>query len=250
MDFNANIIEDIIPVYNHGLVGIIECSSAFYDNLIMLVKPTSIKQISKLIATLHSSGVWPNNADELIKNKTITLDDLITTREDLFDLLINYNVDENTAKEIVKKVTSSKPTITNKELKKILINSNVPKWIIFYLKKINYLPKREVINDITLLTYRLAWFKKNYPKEFYKSLFQLNNNKILFKYIHKDEVIIFKELNKINKKKYTISPDDYNSMKDYHKELNNLTHKSTLLLSLIEIKANEDLIDYLLQESI
>lgn len=39
-------------------------------------------------------------------------------------------------------------------------------------------------------------------------------------------------------------------MKDYHKELNNLTHKSTLLLSLIEIKANEDLIDYLLQESI
>lgn len=75
MDFNTNIIEDIIPVYNHGLVGIIECSSAFYDNLIMLVKPTSIKQISKLIAALHSSGVWPNNADELIKNKTITLDD-------------------------------------------------------------------------------------------------------------------------------------------------------------------------------
>lgn len=244
-----NVIKDIYPISNNSLNGISECSTIFYYNQIKLVIPISLNQISKLIAFAHSTGGWNNNASDLLTSHNVSLDDIISTKEDLFDLLINSNIKENIVNEITSKVGSGKLNLANdKKIKKILIDSNIPKWAISFLNKVEYLPKREIINEITLLTYRLAWFKKKYTKEFYQVLFQLNNNEELLKYKDLKQIEMSKILTDLENKKHKMNPSDYKSIEKYNNALINISHKSTLLLTFMEIRTNQTLINYLLKD--
>lgn len=244
-----NVIKDIYPISNHSLNGISECSTIFYNNQIKLVNPISLNQISKLIAFAHSSGAWNNNASDLLTSHNVSLDDMISTKEDLFDLLINSNIKESIANEIVEKVSSGKLNLPNeKKAKKLLIDSNIPKWVLSFLNKVQYLPKREIINEITLLTYRLAWFKKKYTKEFYQVLFQLSNNEELLNYKDLKQVEILKILTDLKNNIYENNLNNYNNIKEYNNDLINISHRSTLLLTLMEIRTNQTLINYLLKD--
>lgn len=244
-----NVIKDIYPIFNHSLNGISECSTIFYNNQIKLVNPISLNQISKLLAFAHSSGAWNNNVSVLLTSHNVSLDDIISTKEDLFDLLINSNIKESIANEIALKVSSGKLNLLNdKKTKKLLIDSNIPKWVISFLNKVEYLPKREIINEITLLTYRLAWFKKKYTKEFYQVLFQLSNNEELLKYKDLKQVEILKILTNLKNNIYENNLNNHNSIEEYNNYLINISHKSTLLLTLMEIRTNQTLINYLLKD--
>lgn len=162
-------------------------------------------------------------------------------------MLIKINVKESIANEIASRAGSGKLDLANdKKTEKLLIDSNIPKWVIPFLSKVIYLQKRKVIDEIALLTYRLAWFKKEYTKEFYKVLFRLTNNEELLEYKDLGQIEIWDELQKIDGSIKNVS--DYNSMQERNNDVINISHKETLLYAIMEIRFNQTLMDYLLKD--
>lgn len=65
-----------------------------------ILKPKNINDYIKTKSIVHGVDVWNNNQDILFKNKKINLNNLIATREDILEYLLNHQIERSTALEI------------------------------------------------------------------------------------------------------------------------------------------------------
>lgn len=88
---------------------IIRCDNVCLDNVFTndfekeiskLLKPTTLDNYIKIKSLAHGTNVWKNNQDKLFKEKKINLDNLIATREDILEYLLNHKIEKNIALEI------------------------------------------------------------------------------------------------------------------------------------------------------
>ncbi len=88
---------------------IIRCDNVCLDNVFTndfereiskILKPKTINDYIKIKSMAHGTDVWKNNQDKLFKEKKINLDNLITTREDILEYLLNHKIERNIALEI------------------------------------------------------------------------------------------------------------------------------------------------------
>lgn len=106
-----------------------------------------------LYGFVHSTGAWKGNA-ELLYDKGIPLDELISSREDVYAYVydkLNGKCCENPAgqvfeiKEAVRKGKYSNNRMPA-EIEKLLLECEVPEWYVESMKKILYLfPKTHLI---------------------------------------------------------------------------------------------------------
>ncbi len=88
---------------------IIRCDNVCLDNVFTndfereiskILKPKTINDYIKIKSMAHGTDVWNNNQDKLFKEKKINLDNLITTREDILEYLLNHKIDKDVALDI------------------------------------------------------------------------------------------------------------------------------------------------------
>ena len=88
---------------------IIRCDNVCLDNVFTndfekeiskLLKPATLDNYIKIKSLAHGTNVWKNNQDKLFKEKKINLDNLIATREDILEYLLNHKIEKNIALEI------------------------------------------------------------------------------------------------------------------------------------------------------
>lgn len=117
----------------------------------------------------HEVSVWIDNAEKLIKNSEEVFVNVIATREDVFNLLIEKGAHRKTAYQIMEAVTNGnyKNLLDNGKLKDISV-LDLPEWYIDSLQKIEYLlPKSHAVNYAKIAV-QMMWYKINYPFEFQK----------------------------------------------------------------------------------
>lgn len=199
--------ESLELLKNANTLGISEFDYILVRNMILEIKPNSFEDFVKISGLSHGTDVWTNNAQELIKNGTATLNEVIACRDDIMNYLIEQGVEKGIAFNIMESVRKGKIRKNREEkwdeYKEIMKNHNVPEWYIKSCEKIKYLfPRAHAVNYV-MNSFRLAYYKVHYPKEFYKTYFEVKvSEKFDFTLLNNKEELI-KAIERLNERTIT-----------------------------------------------
>ncbi len=156
--------------------GIPEFRIDFFKDMISQAQPNSFRDLIQLSGLSHGTGVWTDNAQELIESG-IEVGKVIAYRDDVF----NYIQEKLTQRGISNTGYACKITEDTRrgvyarkgvsdELRKQLADIGMDEWFADSIAKIKYLfPKAHGVLYVKYAA-MLMWYKVHYPKEFEKCM--------------------------------------------------------------------------------
>ncbi len=152
--------------------GIPEFRTEFYKDMAEEVSPESFHDLIQIAGLSHGTGVWLDNAKDLIK-QGIPVSEVIAYRDDVFNHIgkhmmqkgigntgYAYKIMEDTRRGVYARGGVSE------EMKKQLKDIGIEDWFADSIGKIQYLfPKAHGVTYVKLAA-TLMWYKIHYPKEF------------------------------------------------------------------------------------
>lgn len=155
--------------FTHGTYGIPEFGTNFTRQMLDDIKPTTVSALVKMAGFAHGTNVWTGNAQELIRQGTATIDEVISARDDIMNYLILKGIDNSTAFKIMETVRKNRP-LSDEQLA-LMTEHGVPDWYVWSCKTLEYLFPRAHSVAYVMMSIRMAWFKVYYPPEFYAAYF-------------------------------------------------------------------------------
>jgi DNA polymerase-3 subunit alpha (Gram-positive type) len=180
-----------------GSFGIPEFGTKFVRGMLNDTQPTTFTELVMISGLSHGTNVWMNNAHTLVKEKTATLKDVISTRDDIMLYLIKNGLPSKESFNIMERVRKGKKLSPENE--ELMVKYKIPKWYIDSCNKIEYMfPKAHAVAYVTM-SFRIAYFKVHYPLAFYATYFSTKVDSFdaqlitLGKHVVKEKIIEFKQ---------------------------------------------------------
>lgn len=162
-------IKDKNYAFKHGTYGIPEFGTRFVRQMLDDTKPRKLSDLVRISGFSHGTDVWVNNAQDLIKSGAASLEEAISTRDDIMNYLIGKGVPDIDSFKIMEKVRKGKGV--NDDEAELMRGCNVPDWYIESCRRIKYMfPKAHAVAYV-LMSYRIAYYKVYYPLAFYAVYF-------------------------------------------------------------------------------
>ena len=152
-----------------GAMGIPEFGTKFVRGMLKNAKVQSFGDLIAVSGLSHGTDVWANNAEQLVRNKGLTLAQVISCRDNIMTDLMNKKLDPLLAFEIMEKVRKGKGV--TKEQEDIMKKHGVEDWYIDSLKKIKYMFPKAHATAYVMMAWRIAWFKLYRPLAYYATYF-------------------------------------------------------------------------------
>ncbi len=157
-----------------GSIGLPEYGTLFVRKMLEDTKPKNFSELVRISGFSHGTNVWVGNAQDLIKNGTVKLEEAVSTRDDVMNYLIEHGVEALTAFKTMENVRKGKGLEKGDSHNEEKIReAKVPEWFIDSCKKISYLFPRAHAVAYVMMAFRIAWFKINHPLAFYASYFTI-----------------------------------------------------------------------------
>jgi len=161
--------EDDKIIGETGSIGIPEFGTPFTRQMLCDTKPQSFDMLTRLSGYSHGTDVWLGNAKELILSKRATVEETISSRDDIMLFFIEKGMSDREAFSISESVRKGRGIQSDKI--EALQQIGVPAWYIESCNKIKYLfPKAHAVAYV-MMAFRIAWFKVHKPLEFYSAHF-------------------------------------------------------------------------------
>ncbi len=159
-----------------GSYGIPEFGTKFVRGMLVDTRPTTFDELIRISGLSHGTDVWLGNAQSLIEEGTVTLQDAICCRDDIMIYLIKMGLDPNKAFKIMETVRKGKALKDPEKwegFKAAMKEKNIPDWYIKSCEKIKYMfPKAHAAAYVTN-AFRIAWFKVHKPAAYYTAYFTI-----------------------------------------------------------------------------
>lgn len=161
-------------------LGIPEFGTGFVRQMLEDSKPKTFSELVRISGFSHGTNVWLDNAQTLITSGICTINEAISTRDDIMNYLIQHKIEPLVSFSIMENVRKGRGIEkTNKQGEtttayiETLHQGKIPQWFIDSCLKISYLfPKAHAVAYV-MMAFRIAWFKINYPLAFYASYFSI-----------------------------------------------------------------------------
>jgi DNA polymerase-3 subunit alpha (Gram-positive type) len=181
-----------------GSLGIPEFGTRFVRQMLEDTKPTTFAELVQISGLSHGTDVWLNNAQELIRQGTAVLSEVISTRDDIMVYLIHKGLDPSRAFKIMEGVRKGKGLIP--EDIEYMKEHSVPDWYIQSCQKIKYMfPKAHAVAYV-MMAVRIAYFKVHHPIFFYASYFTVRADDFDVSLAVKGSTAVRKRIVEINEK--------------------------------------------------
>lgn len=159
-----------------GSYGVPEFGTKFVRGMLLDTKPKTFDELIRISGLSHGTDVWLGNAQSLIQEGTVTLNEAICCRDDIMIYLMKKGLEPNPAfkiMETVRKGKALKDPAKWAEYVKMMKEHDVPDWYIKSCEKIKYMfPKAHAAAYVTN-AFRIAWFKVHEPLAYYAAYFSI-----------------------------------------------------------------------------
>lgn len=181
-----------------GTFGVPEFGTKFVRGVLSLTRPTTMAELIRISGLSHGTNVWQGNADQLIETGAATLSEVIATRDDIYNTLIEYGVEPKLAFFTMENVRKGKG-LTG-EMVNAMMKTSLPDWYIDSCRKISYMfPKAHAVAYVTMAL-RVAYFKVHYPIAYYAAYFSVRADNFDASFVEDGEIGIEKAINEIERK--------------------------------------------------
>lgn len=147
------------------------------ENTRRTLEATNPKTFSDLViisGLSHGTGVWAGNAEDLIRDGTATLQNVIGCRDDIMTYLIDKGIEAGTAFAIMETVRKKDKYLSESQVE-VMKAHNVPQFYINSCNKIEYLFPKGHATAYCMMAVRVGYFKVYYPLEFYATFFTVRS---------------------------------------------------------------------------
>lgn len=148
-----------------GTLGISRFESAFVRQILTAAPPASFDDLIRINGLLTGTGVWGDNAENLIKQRTAPLSKVISTYDDIMNDMVRCGCDRETAYLAADGVRRGRGL--PKQAGVEILMHGMPEWYADSCNKIRYLfPRSDCVPDV-LMSYCMAFYKAHFPEAFY-----------------------------------------------------------------------------------
>ena len=154
-----------------GILGIAAFGAYDFQKFLTEGKPESYTDVIRLMGEYHGTGVWNENAQDLISGNTAEIKDCIAHREDIYLYLTGKGIEDETAWKIAEQCRKGrfKAKGLPVEWEELMLSHDVPAWYIESMKQIRYLFPKAHSASYAIVGLELLYYKLNYPEAFYRA---------------------------------------------------------------------------------